>query len=107
MERHGGPANFGQLAMGLISGAAVFLLSFTVGRLQHVLPPELSAAAYGAVTGGAFGFLYSLTGESVLRSSGIGFGIGAGMLIASFYMLYTRQDRARERHGGRPGGRPA
>lgn len=42
--------------------------------------------------GGAMGFLYSITGESVLLSSFIGAGFGIGALITTFYLFYTHED---------------
>ncbi|MFJ2174139.1 hypothetical protein ACIOHE_14645 [Streptomyces sp. NPDC087851] len=91
IARSGGPATWGQLALALISGAAFALLLFGLLRVEHSLPRELRAAAWGVLVGGSIGFLYSLTGHSVLLSSGIGLAIGAGTVIATFYRFYTRE----------------
>ncbi|MFC9430318.1 hypothetical protein [Streptomyces sp. NPDC056987] len=91
IARSGGPATWGQLALALISGAAFALLLFGLLRVEHVLPRELRAAAWGVLVGGSIGFLYSLTGHSVLLSSGIGLAIGTGTVIATFYSFYTRE----------------
>ena len=66
-------------------------LCFALGRIQHSLPRELRAAAYGALTACAIGFLVSLTDTSVLRSTALGRAVGAGVLVVSFYLFYTRE----------------
>ncbi|WP_406452064.1 hypothetical protein OG782_17685 [Streptomyces sp. NBC_00876] len=90
--RGGGVLTGTQLALGLISGAVLAALCFVLGRMQNRLPRELRAAAYGALFGGSVGFLYSLSGKSVLAASVLGLLTGAGMLIAAFYVFYTHED---------------
>ncbi|MFE1346264.1 hypothetical protein ACFW57_16965, partial [Streptomyces sp. NPDC058757] len=63
----------------------------------HVLPRELRAVAWGALAGGATGFLYSLSGASVLSASMIGLLMGIGVGAGAFYLFYTHEDAA-----GRP-----
>ncbi|MCX4675922.1 hypothetical protein OG413_11495 [Streptomyces sp. NBC_01433] len=92
IRRDGGPSTGGQVLLGLVSGVALAALCFALGRIQHVLPRELRAAAYGVLTACAIGFLVSLTGTSVLRSTGLGVLVGAVMLCVSFYIFYTRED---------------
>ncbi|ROQ67741.1 hypothetical protein EDD93_2186 [Streptomyces sp. 840.1] len=89
--RGGGVLTGGQLALGLISGAVLAALCFGLGRMQKRLPVELRATAYGALFGGSVGFLYSLSGKSVLAASVLGLLTGAGMLIAAFYTFYTHE----------------
>lgn len=67
------------------------MLCFGLGRIQNRLPRELRAAAYGVLTGGSIGFLYSLSGASVLSASVLGLILGAGGLLASYYYFYTRE----------------
>ncbi|MEW2175466.1 hypothetical protein AB0890_03910 [Streptomyces sp. NPDC005406] len=90
--RGGGVLTGTQLALGLVSGAVLAALCFGLGRVQKHLPVGLRAAAYGALSGGSIGFLYSLSGKSVLAASVLGLLIGAGMLLAAFYFFYTRED---------------
>ncbi|MFG2671773.1 hypothetical protein [Streptomyces sp. NPDC048445] len=90
--RGGGVLTGGQLALGLISGAVLAVLCFGLGRVQKRLPVELAAAAYGVLFGGSIGFLYSLSGKSVLAASVLGLLTGAAMLAASFYAFYTRRN---------------
>ncbi|MFJ1749027.1 hypothetical protein ACIOJD_22685 [Streptomyces sp. NPDC088116] len=91
IARGGGPASFGQLALALISGVVMAALVFGLVRVQNSLMRELRAGAWGVLVGGSLGFLYSLTGHSVLLSSGIGLAIGAATVIATFYVYYTRE----------------
>ncbi|MFB7555398.1 hypothetical protein [Streptomyces brevispora] len=90
--RDGGVLTGGQLALGLISGAVLAVLCFGLGRMQKRLPRELRAAAYGALFGGSIGFLYSLSGKSVLAASVLGLLTGVGMLLAAFYVFYTHEN---------------
>ncbi|MFD0023140.1 hypothetical protein [Streptomyces sp. NPDC058382] len=90
--RGGGVLTGTQLALGLISGAVLAVLCFGLGRIQKRLPAELAAAAYGAVFGGSIGFLYSLSGKSVLAASVLGLLTGAGMLLAAYYAFHTHED---------------
>lgn len=92
IRREGGPSTGGQVVLGVVSGVVLAALCFALGRLQHVLQPELRAAAYGALTGCAIGFLVSMNGSSVLRSAGIGVAVAAGALVCAFYYFYTREN---------------
>ncbi|MDX3850336.1 hypothetical protein [Streptomyces sp. AK02-01A] len=91
IARGGGAATYGQLALALISGAAVAVLVFTLDRIRDVISRELRAAAYGTLVGGAMGFLYSLTGHSVMLSSAIGLALGVSTVIVAFYFFHTRE----------------
>nr|WP_245703640.1 hypothetical protein [Streptomyces lushanensis] len=91
IARGGGPASYGQLALALVSGALLALLILGLLRVQHSLPREPRAAAWGALVGCAMGFLYSLTGHSVLLSSGIGLALGVGTVIITFYAFYMHE----------------
>ncbi|THA60497.1 hypothetical protein E6P78_26850 [Streptomyces sp. A0958] len=89
--RGGGVLTGPRLALGLVSGAVLAALCFGLGRIQNRLPRELRAAAYGVLAGGSIGFLYSLSGASILAASGIGLVIGLSTLLAAFYYFYTRE----------------
>ncbi|WP_406137974.1 hypothetical protein [Streptomyces sp. NBC_01089] len=78
--------------LSIVSGLVLAVLAFGFGRIQHSLPKEARAAGYGVLIGGAMGFLYSMTGSSVLSSSFIGAGFGIGAVIATFYLFYTHED---------------
>lgn len=92
IRRDGGATTGGQIWLGVVSGVAFAALCFVLGRVGPALPRELRASAYGALTGIAIGFLYSLNGNSVFSSSVLGLVVGAGMFCSAFYIYYTRED---------------
>ncbi|MFD9499569.1 hypothetical protein [Streptomyces sp. NPDC060035] len=92
IRRDGGATTGGQIWLGVVSGVALAVLCFALGRVRHALPRELRAAAYGALTAVGIGFLYSLNDNSVLSSAILGLVVGAGMFCTAFYIYYTRED---------------
>ncbi len=59
------------------------------GPARH---PGGARLIWAAFAGCAFGFLYSETGASVLRSVGMGVAIGASTFGVLFYRYYTHED---------------
>ncbi|MGN9791762.1 hypothetical protein ACTMTU_11815 [Streptomyces sp. OZ13] len=86
-----GVATGGQWVLGVITAVVIAALLFALMRVQHALPRELRALAYGALTAATVGFLTSLAGGSVLRAAGIGVAVGAGVAAVTFYFYYTRE----------------
>jgi hypothetical protein len=86
-----GVATGGQWILGVITAVVLAALFFALMRVQHALPRELRALAYGALSGATVGFLTSLAGGSVLRAAGIGVAVGAGVAAMTFYFYYTRE----------------
>lgn len=78
--------------LGLVAAVVVGALCYLIGRTQSALMPELRAAAYGALLGCAFGFLYSVSGHAVFRSSMMGLAGGLAMYAASYYVFRTHAD---------------
>ncbi|GHJ91862.1 hypothetical protein SNE510_13810 [Streptomyces sp. NE5-10] len=97
VSRHGGALTWGQLWLGLLSAILLAGGIWALRTYGHALPREARAVAWGALVGGATGFLYSLSGASVLSSSGLGLLMGAGVAAGAFYLFYTHEDAA-----GRP-----
>ncbi|MET7616198.1 hypothetical protein [Streptomyces sp. NPDC005408] len=87
-----GDLTWGDVLYAAVAGVVLGALAFGLGRIQNLLPREVRAGAYGALCGVAIGFLFSLTGASVLTSVGIGAIFGAVMLAVSFYLFYMRED---------------
>ncbi|MEW2630356.1 hypothetical protein AB0903_01510 [Streptomyces sp. NPDC048389] len=87
----GGVATGGQWLLGVVTAVVVAGLAFGLGRVQHRLPREARAAAYGALTAVVIGFMTSLADGSVLRSAAIGIAVGVGLGAAVFYFFYTRE----------------
>ncbi|MEU5720133.1 hypothetical protein AB0G71_31055 [Streptomyces sp. NPDC020403] len=92
IRRDGGTTTSGQIWLGVVSGVAFAALCFALGRVQRALPRELSSAAYGALSGGAIGFLYSLHDNSVLASTTLGLVIAAGVTCMAYYVIYTHME---------------
>ncbi|MFD9221489.1 hypothetical protein ACFWDI_16135 [Streptomyces sp. NPDC060064] len=91
VHRNGGAITGGDVLLGVVAGVAFAALAYTLGRFQHSLPRELRAAAYGALCAASMGYLISLAGGSVLRSSAIALAIGAGVAVTAFYIFYERE----------------
>ncbi|MGW6688606.1 hypothetical protein [Streptomyces sp. NPDC054961] len=92
MKRQTGPVDAGNVFYGILCGAIFAACLFALARFGPRLKRELHAAAYGAFAGISFGYLYSLSGESIFKSSGLSLLIGAGVGLAAFYRYYTRED---------------
>ncbi|GAA4911699.1 hypothetical protein ACFPM3_10275 [Streptomyces coeruleoprunus] len=91
IKRGDGPTTWGQVWFGLVCAIVFGALCYLLGRTQKALPRELRGMAYGALTGIGIGFLYSLTGGSVLSGTVLGLIVGAAMFCAAFYVFYTRE----------------
>ncbi|MEK9519566.1 hypothetical protein ACIOMM_22470 [Streptomyces sp. NPDC087908] len=78
--------------LGLVSAVVLGAGIYALRRYGHVLPRELRAAGWAALAGIAAGFLYSLSGASVLSSSGLGLIFGAVNGAAAYYLFYTHED---------------
>lgn len=92
MNRQMGPVDAGNVFYGILCGAIFAACMFALARIGPRLRREVHAAAYGAFAGIAFGYLYSLSGESIFKSTGLSLLIGGGVAVAAFYRYYTRED---------------
>ncbi|MFE5793887.1 hypothetical protein ACFQ8C_15105 [Streptomyces sp. NPDC056503] len=92
VSRHGGALTWGQLWLGLVSAIVLGGALWALRAYGHTLPREARAVAWGALAGGAVGFLYSLSGASVLSSSGLGLATGIAVGAGMFYLFYTHED---------------
>ncbi|MFD0413008.1 hypothetical protein [Streptomyces sp. NPDC127108] len=90
-NRGGGPITGGNVLFGVVSGIAFGALYVAVRRVAPALPRELRAAAWATFAGVSFGFLYSLTDASVLRSVGMAGAVAASVFAVTFYRFYTRE----------------
>jgi hypothetical protein len=96
-RRDAGPITGWNLLFGFLTALVFAVLYAAVREVAPRLRRELHALLWFAFTGCAIGFLYSQTGESVLRSTGLGLVVGAGVLVTLFYRYYTREDAAGRR----------
>ncbi|MDV9188928.1 hypothetical protein R6L23_12005 [Streptomyces sp. SR27] len=97
VARQGGPTTLGQLWLGIVSAVVLAGGLYALRAYGHRLPRELRAAAWGALTGIAVGFLFSLSDASVLSSSGLGLTVAGVAGAGAYYLFYTHEDAA-----GRP-----
>ncbi|WP_405491162.1 hypothetical protein [Streptomyces sp. NBC_00096] len=91
MKRQMGPVDAGNVFYGILCGAVFAACLMALARIGPRLAQEPHAAAYGIFGGVAFGYLYSLAGESILKSSGLGLLVGAGVGMAAFYRYHARR----------------
>ncbi|MFE7775436.1 hypothetical protein ACFU5O_16350 [Streptomyces sp. NPDC057445] len=82
----------GQLVIGFVSGAVLAGLCFALGRFQEALPRELRAAAYAALMGISVGYLYSLSGRSILTVIALALVLAVSTFLVTFYVFYTHED---------------
>ncbi|WP_151485210.1 hypothetical protein [Streptomyces albicerus] len=91
--RDAGPITGWNALLGVVSAIAFAAVSYGIHTL--VVPRlrrEARALAWTAFTGIAFGFLYSLTDASVLKSAGLACVVAAGVFAVVFYRYYTTEN---------------
>ncbi|MFD5696777.1 hypothetical protein [Streptomyces lasiicapitis] len=91
IHRDGGPITGWNVLYGVVTGVVFGVLYAAVRRVAPALPRELRAAAWATFAGVTFGFLYSLTDATVLRSTGMAATVAASVFAVSFYRYYTRE----------------
>jgi hypothetical protein len=98
-NRSGGPITGWNILFGFVCAIAFAGAYIGVRTVAPRLRRELHAALWTAFAGCAFGFLYSQTGATVLRSVFMSLAVAAGVFAATFYRYYTHEDAE-----GRPAG---
>lgn len=91
-RRAGGSITGWNVLFGFVTALVFAVLYVVVRDLAPRMKREPHALSWGAFFGAAFGFLYSQTGYSVLRSCALGAVIGAAVAAFHFYRYYTRED---------------
>ncbi|MEV3907847.1 hypothetical protein [Streptomyces canus] len=91
-RRDGGPITGWNVLFGCVTAIAFIVLCIAVATFAPLLKRELHSAVKSGFAGAAVGFLYSQTGESVLRSTALGLAVAAGIFVVFFYRYYTRED---------------
>lgn len=91
IRRDGGPITTGNVMFGVVTGLVFAALMFALHRVAPALPRELRALSWTAFTGVTFGYLYSLGGASVLRSTVMALVVAAGVFAVTFYRYYTAE----------------
>ena len=91
-RRGGGPITGWNILFGFVTALAFIVLCLAVATWAPRLKRELHSLVKSGFAGAAVGFLYSQTGESVLRSTALGLAVTAGVFGVFFYRYYTRED---------------
>lgn len=93
-QRDAGPITGWNVLFGFVCAIVVAAAYIGVRWLAPVMRRELHALLWTVFAGVSFGFLYSLTGASVLRSTFTALGIAAFVFAGTFYRFYTHEDAA-------------
>lgn len=91
IARDAGPITTGNVLLGVVAAVVFAALFMGLRMMAPALPRELRAAAWAAFAGIAFGFLYSLTDATVLRSTFMALAVAGGVFAVMFYRYYTRE----------------
>ncbi|WP_329336886.1 hypothetical protein OG866_21190 [Streptomyces sp. NBC_00663] len=91
-RRGGGEITGWNILFGFVTALAFIVLCVAVATFAPLLKRELHSLVKSAFAGAAIGFLYSQTGESVLRSTALGVAVAAGVFAVFFYRYYTHED---------------
>jgi hypothetical protein len=91
-RRGGGPITGWNILFGFVTAIAFIALCVAVATFAPLLQRELHSGVKSAFAGAAVGFLYSQTGESVLRSIALGLVVAVAVFGVFFYRYYTRED---------------
>ncbi|MHC0429312.1 hypothetical protein ACX6XY_03860 [Streptomyces sp. O3] len=82
----------GNVLFGVVTGILFALVMYALRTAGPRLTRELRGIAWSAFAGVAFGFLYSLSGRSVLHSTMMALGAAAIVFAVQFYRFYTTED---------------
>ncbi|MGN9755759.1 hypothetical protein [Streptomyces sp. SD31] len=91
-RRSGGEITGWNLLFGFVTAAAFMVLYVAVRWVAERSIREVHAILWAAFAAGAFGFLYSQTDKTVLKSALLGLVIGAAFFAVLFYRYYTHED---------------
>ncbi|WP_078890180.1 hypothetical protein [Streptomyces maremycinicus] len=96
-NRSGGPITGWNLLLGFVSAFVFAALWMGIHALAPRMRREVHAVLWTAFAGCAFGFVYSQSGATALRSVGMSLAVSAGVFVTLFYRYYTREDAAGHR----------
>ncbi|MEU5955845.1 hypothetical protein [Streptomyces sp. NPDC047525] len=91
IARDAGPITTGNVLLGVVAGVVVGAVFMGLRRAAPRLPRELRAAAWAGFAGIAFGYLYSLTDATILRSVLMSLAVTGGVFALMFYRYYTSE----------------
>jgi uncharacterized membrane protein AbrB (regulator of aidB expression) len=91
LESNNGASDTRTTVSSTVGGAVCAVLCFAIGRLQTRMSRERRATAYGAVFGGALGYMLSISDQTALEASLVGLFLGLSMALVTFYIRYTQE----------------
>ncbi|NUP20672.1 MAG: hypothetical protein HOZ81_32255 [Streptomyces sp.] len=98
-RRSGGEITGWNLLFGFVTAIAFMVLYVAVREIAARSIREVHAILWASFVGGGFGFLYSQSGNTVLKSAAMGVAVGAVSFLVLFYRYYTHEDAEGHRTG--------
>ncbi|MFH8339423.1 hypothetical protein [Streptomyces sp. AM6-12] len=92
VNRAGGPITGWNLLLGFVSALVFAVVCVALLALAPRMIREVHALLWTAFVGIAFGFIYSQSDHSIVRSLLMSLLIAGATFIAFFYRYYTRED---------------
>jgi len=99
IRRDAGPITGWNILFGFVCAIVFAVVCIALFMVTPYLRREAHAVLWASFGGVAFGFLYSQTGESVLRSVGLGLALAVAVFAFNFYRYYTHEDAEGHRVG--------
>lgn len=96
-NRSGGPITGWNVLFGFVTAIVFAVVLMALLTMAPRIRREMRALAWTVFFGCAFGFLYSQSGESILRSVGMSLAVATVTFLVFFYRFYTHEDAAGHR----------
>ncbi|GAA3819857.1 hypothetical protein [Streptomyces chiangmaiensis] len=96
IRRDAGPITGWNVLFGFVCVIVFAALCIGLLRITPHLPRGPHALTWAVFAGVAFGFLYSQTGHSVLRSIGISLAVAVATFVFDYYRYYVHQEPLEE-----------
>ncbi|MFI0810711.1 hypothetical protein [Streptomyces echinatus] len=96
-NRSGGEITGWNLLLGFVSALVFAVVCMALLALAPRMPREVHALLWTAFVGCAFGFMYSQTDKTLLRSVLMSLLVSAATFAVFFYRYYTREDASGRR----------
>ncbi|OON75576.1 hypothetical protein B1H18_22125 [Streptomyces tsukubensis] len=91
IQRDAGAVTGWNAVFGVVSGVLVGLVYLVVREMAPALPRGRRALLWAAFIGVAFGFIYSLTGATILRCVIMALAVTVPTFLAFFYRFFTEE----------------
>ncbi|MFC8963445.1 MULTISPECIES: hypothetical protein [unclassified Streptomyces] len=92
INRDAGAFTGWNVLFGFVSAIVFAAAFYAVLMLPRTTHPALHAVAWTVFAGCAFGFIYSQTDTTILRSVFMSLGVSVGVFATAFYHYYTHED---------------